>query len=233
MKEKDKTLKIDIPVVKLKKRPARFRWTRSALDAVVLLASGDTILGVSEKIGKSVRVIKRWLKNEEFANAVLEERGRVIKQIGHRSLSEITSVADRLLAKIRAILAKKRVSKEGLRKLQLFLREYREYRTMERLEVGDFDGLLPSYFKTIDGSATMTLREFIIKKGIKADESSLKNILDAIISKGYSYSNIPNIIRKEVSNGQNETFKGEGERDKKDDGRPLLGKRLKVSRESE
>lgn len=118
-----------------------WKWDQAKKKAVDMVVHGWPVRKIAKEIGVSPNTVQRWKGHKEFAAAVIEDAREYVSTTRYRRAYETGIITNSLatqVAKHFDLLAKEgKLTQGDINSMQLFLREYREFRNQERADFGD------------------------------------------------------------------------------------------------
>lgn len=120
-----------------------WKWTKVKRKAVRMVCRGWPDTRIAKELGKHRNTIRNWKGTAEFNAAVITYAREYVNRVRFKRVHESGIIADQLASQVARQLAEVNKSDAGdvkqgnLNAMQLFLREYREFRAVERSDFGD------------------------------------------------------------------------------------------------
>jgi hypothetical protein len=143
---------------KKKKRGAKnaqkkksWKWTKTKRKAIQFIVKGYSDTRIGKELEVHRNTLREWKKNQEFHVAILNEAREYVNRTRFKRVHETGIVTDQIahqLGKRLLDVTKPEIDEDGnerpkqigqieMNSLQMFLREYREFRNQERSDFGD------------------------------------------------------------------------------------------------
>ena len=117
-----------------------WKWTKRKRKAVQLLVKGQPITRIADELGVHRNTIRNWRDTPEFNASVMSAAREYVNHTRYKRVHETGIITDQLARQVASKLSKlgkAEANQVDLNHLQVFLREYREFRSQERSDFGD------------------------------------------------------------------------------------------------
>lgn len=181
-----------------------WKWTKKKRAAIKLILQGRTDVSIAEQLGIHRHTVRNWKRHPEFHAEVMTAAREYVNRKRFQRVSETGIITDQLAAQVvtrlNEIMNRGKKGKPGavaqadINALQLFMREFREFRSHERADFGDdvkrVEGRL-QIFGDDSGAvpkstkAAQSFKQFVEQHADKLPEriiTSATNAQDAILS---------------------------------------------------
>jgi len=177
-------------------RAAGWSWSKTKRKAVQLVLRGVSSVDMAKTLGVHRNTIRAWRARPEFQAEVMARAHDYANETRFRRVYETGTLASQMASRAAQVLAdidkqEGELSQGQLNRLQLFLREYREFRREERQDFGDNTHRVEGNFLVnVTGAAIKqtsgdSFREFLAQNADKVPERlihSAKDPTDAIVN---------------------------------------------------
>jgi len=119
-----------------------WKWSPKKRAAIRLILRGMTNKAIANELGYNERTIRRWRKTAEFHAELLNKAREYAESRRFKRTHETGILTDQLAGLAAGAISAIKESDEGtsqmdLNALQLYLREYREFKSSEKVDFGD------------------------------------------------------------------------------------------------
>jgi hypothetical protein len=146
-----------------------WKWTKKKRKAIQMVIKGLEIKEIAKSLGVSGRTIIRWKLTKEFQDEMIHQAHEYTNRKRFRRVYETGVIADQLghqTAKHLKKLTDGELDQVGTNQLQMLLREYREFQSVERTHFGD-DGVHIEHRFTFGNAKNEVAKESIGNQNFK------------------------------------------------------------------